>query len=97
MNPNPDNEPYCFYPQAVSPPAPSNGAPFSDREVEMMRGYFLNNIDILGKGGVVASPDTDTGAGGTYYFHWMRDAALSMHALVMTGNNTSQLDYFMKS
>jgi glucoamylase len=33
---------------------------------------------------VVAAPDHDTGPGGNYYFAWMRDGALSMHAYLLT-------------
>ena len=40
-------------------------------------GYFLKNVNIEGDGGVVAAPDTKT-PGGSYYYHWMRDAALTM-------------------
>lgn len=62
-----------------------------------MQGYFLDNVNIEGKGerkrlvleggiscfiagGVVAAPDYDT-PGGSYYFHWERDGALTMRAL----------------
>lgn len=38
---------------------------------------FDANINIQGKGGVVAAPDPNT-PGGSYYYHWMRDAALTM-------------------
>lgn len=38
---------------------------------------FDVNINIQGKGGVVAAPDNST-PGGSYYYHWMRDAALTM-------------------
>lgn len=48
-----------------------------------MRGYFLANINIQNKGGVVAAPDYNT-PGGSYYFHWMRDAALTMRCLQTT-------------
>lgn len=51
--------------------------PFSSSEVSTMRGFFMKNINIDGKGGVVAAPDTST-PGGSYYYHWMRDAALTM-------------------
>lgn len=40
---------------------------------------FLKNINIGGKGGVVAALDTDT-PGGSYFYHWVRDAALAMIA-----------------
>ena len=39
--------------------------------------FFDVAINIQGKGGVVASPDPNT-PGGSYYYHWMRDAALTM-------------------
>lgn len=58
--------------------------PFSVGETETMRGYFMANINIDGKGGVVASPDHNTGPGGDYYYHWERDGALSMEALQKT-------------
>lgn len=40
---------------------------------------FYANLNIGDKGGVVASPGPNT-TGGSYYYHWMRDAALSMRA-----------------
>jgi glucoamylase len=43
--------------------------------------YFLANTDIQGQGGVVASPDHST-PGGSYYYAWERDGALSMRALL---------------
>lgn len=39
--------------------------------------FFDANINIQGKGGVVAAPDPNT-PGGSYYYHWMKDAALTM-------------------
>ena len=44
---------------------------------EKMYQFFDANINIQGKGGVVAAPDPNT-PGGSYYYHWMRDAALTM-------------------
>ena len=43
----------------------------------MMRGFMRANLNIDNLGGVVASPDRNT-PGGTYYWNWERDAALSM-------------------
>ena len=64
-----------------------------------MRGFFLKNINIQGSGAVVASPDTNT-PGGSYYFHWERDGALSMQALLKTAKQLSdvqpQLDAYVK-
>lgn len=42
-----------------------------------MYALFDANINIQGKGGVVAAPDHST-PGGSYYYHWMRDAGLTM-------------------
>ena len=52
-----------------------------------------------GSGGVVAAPDHDTGPGGDYYFHWQRDGALSMQALLRTNltsvNVTEKFDHYI--
>lgn len=40
---------------------------------------FSKNINIQGTGMVVAAPDTQT-PGGSYYYHWARDGALSTYA-----------------
>ena len=86
--------PWCFYKPGSQPSCPLNytstGAPFSDSEVATMRKFFLDNINIKGSGAVVASPDTNT-PGGTYYFHWERDAALSMQALLQTADSLSDV------
>ena len=42
-----------------------------------MLGLYLKNLNIQGSGAVVAAPDHNT-PGGSYYYHWMRDGALSM-------------------
>lgn len=57
------------------------GAPFSSDDYASMLKYFLANTDIQGKGGVVASPDHNT-PGGSYYYAWERDGALSMRAML---------------
>lgn len=54
--------------------------PFNSSELSVMRDYFLANINVESKGGVVAAPDLDT-PGGSYYFHWMRDGALTIKSL----------------
>ena len=71
--------------------------PFSSSEVTTMRNYFLANINIDGKGGIVAAPDYNT-PGGSYYYHWMRDGALTMRALQDTNTgNFSQIETIVKS
>jgi glucoamylase len=57
---------------------------------------FLDNIDIDGMGGIVAAPDNST-PGGSYWYHWMRDASLTMRSLIeINDNNTSTIDGKMK-
>jgi glucoamylase len=68
------------------------GAPFNDTEVEQIRRFFMANIDIQGSGAVVAAPDHNTGPGGDYYFHWERDGALTMDALLRTTKSLSDID-----
>jgi hypothetical protein len=48
-------------------------------DMAVMEGYFLLNINIDGKGGVVASPSTTQP---DYYYHWQRDGAISMNELM---------------
>lgn len=57
--------------------------PFSDSEMSLMYMYFLSNMNVRGLGGVLASPDKET-PGGSYYFHWERDAALVMRTMIVT-------------
>jgi glucoamylase len=58
---------------------------------------FMGNIDIQGKGGVVAAPDHST-PGGSYYYHWMRDAALTMRTFMEINNfNLTIIDAKMRS
>jgi len=88
--------PWCFSKVGPSPRcslrSEQGGAPFSEAEVELIRGFFLANIDIGGSGAVVAAPDHNTGPGGDYYFHWERDGALSMNALMRTAGKLSDVE-----
>jgi len=62
-----------------------------------MYGYFLKNINIAGKGGVVAAPDLET-PGGSYYYHWERDAALTMRTFMyINGFELDKIEDHMKS
>jgi glucoamylase len=76
--------PWCFYPSGSNPCGDINwnytGGPgfTSDFETKMYA-LFLQNINIEGKGGVAAAPDKNT-PGGSYFYHWMRDAGLTMRA-----------------
>ena len=90
--------PWCFYQaghKACNPILVSNSTapPFSDSEIATMQTLFLKNININGQGGVVASPDTNVYKGGTYYFHWERDAALSMRTVLDIFPSSKSLSY----
>jgi glucoamylase len=56
-----------------------SAVPFSTSYSQMLTN-FRANIDIDGKGGIVAAPDKNT-PGGSYYYHWARDGGLTMAAL----------------
>ena len=48
-------------------------------EINFFYFSYVANLNIDGSGAVVAAPDTET-PGGSYYYHWMRDAGLSIKA-----------------
>jgi len=54
---------------------------FTDDFYQKMYTDFTNNLNIKGSGAVVAAPDQNT-PGGSYYYHWMRDGALSMKTYI---------------
>ena len=57
--------------------------PFPSSSIPLMTQYFLNNLDYNSTGGIVASPDIVTPVGGgTYFYDWERDGALSMRAFM---------------
>ena len=88
------NVPWCFFKKGDAPSCPlsfkSTAAPFSDSETATMRSFFLKNINIDGSGAVVAAPDYNT-PGGSYYYHWERDGALSMGALLKTASSVDDV------
>lgn len=70
---------------------------FDSSFYDKMYQLFDANIDIQGKGGVVAAPDHST-PGGSYYYHWMRDAGLSMRTYMELNNfDLSKIESKMKS
>lgn len=58
---------------------------------------FLDILNLLHlSGGVVAAPDYDT-PGGSYYYHWERDGALTMRALQESTDSSVDKDAYMQS
>ena len=59
---------------------------FTSNDFEKMRTYFLKNLNIDGKGGVVAAYDKEY-KNGEYFYHWARDGALTMKAYLEIHRN----------
>ena len=91
------SEPWCFHKAIISPcfkllPAHLSKSPFADASITRMSQHFLANFNVQGTGSVIASPGSvpalpDDVPGG-YGFHWMRDGALSIKALIETSQVT---------
>lgn len=92
--------PWCYYKAGTSSSCfvllEDMKEPFSSNEVNTMKNYFLANINIQSKGGVVAAPDYDT-PGGSYYYHWMRDGALTMRTYQEINSNFTSIESTMKT
>jgi len=58
---------------------------FDDAFLAKVEKAFLNNIDVQDSGAVVASRDNST-PGGSYFYHWMRDGALTMKVYLDINN-----------
>lgn len=79
---------------------------FSDNDFATMKSYFLQNINIQGKGGIVASPDLKTPVGGgNYSYDWERDGSITMRAFmqingfdlsVITSNMESYIQWVLR-
>jgi len=97
---NSNGAPWCYHKKGDITTCPlayeSKDAPFSDDEVSTMRKFFLANINIDGSGAVVAAPDYNT-PGGSYYYHWERDGALSMGALLKTAGSIDEVKTQMEA
>jgi len=84
--------PWCYYNSLH--PNPCKGASnwkaaspgFTDDFIAIVQKNYENNLDVDGSGAVVASRDHNT-PGGDYFFHWMRDGALSMKTFLEINDN----------
>lgn len=110
------SEPWCFHkgtsavrahipPQCFKLlPASFESPPFDEASVMRMSRHFLANFDVQGTGAVIASPGAvpalPRDLTGGYAFHWMRDGALSVKALMetsyVTGINRSMIRRVVK-
>lgn len=87
--------PWCFFPDNVATLPPNgcdaltwtaDGQPIDDAMYAVMYAKYAANLNVEGCGAVVAAPDNDT-PGGDYYYHWMRDAGLSIKAWMDINDN----------
>lgn len=73
---------------------PVASQPFTEGEVRKLVQYFQANLNINGTGAVIASPgDVPALKGccpGGYRYHWMRDGALSMAAMLQLSTPEAQ-------
>jgi glucoamylase len=96
--PTNDHSAYCTYSKKETMPnyytsnseKPTN--PFSQSEINTFFNYFLNNIDINSTGAVAAAPDLHT-PGGSYFYHWARDGALTINTLTSYTNKSFSQKY----
>lgn len=91
--------PWCFKKDTSNPcpdldisaTDPGFDGDFYDKTYAM----YVKNLNIEGSGAVVAAPDHNT-PGGSYYYHWMRDGALSMNVFMdINDNDYSKVSDFM--
>merc|ERR1719260_332297 len=88
--------PWCFYGSDQEPPPDpcagdvfnwvASDPGFTDEIYQVMYAKYEANLNIDGTGAIVAAPDLET-PGGSYYYHWMRDAGLSIKAWMDINDN----------
>ena len=96
--PTNDHSSYCtyplnqYYPNYYKSFLNKSVEPFNQSEINIFFQYFLNNIDINKSGAVAAAPDLNT-PGGSYFYHWARDGALTINTLYLFTNKTFSKKY----
>lgn len=96
--PTDDHSSYCTYPVQINDvnyyksyiESPTN--PFTEDEISTFFAYFLDNVNIDSTGAVAAAPDLHT-PGGSYFYHWARDGALTMNTLQTFTNASFSAKY----
>jgi len=87
--------PWCYYPGGDGPGPggdcdnfnwDASDPGFTDDFYQTMMANYRANLNVEGSGAVVAAPDGNT-PGGSYYYHWMRDAGLSIKAWLDVNDN----------
>ena len=84
--------PWCFYPDGGAGGDCSDynlvaeGPGFTEEFYQRMYQNYRDNLNVEDCGAVVAAPDDST-PGGSYYYHWMRDAGLSIKTWMDINDN----------
>ena len=84
--------PWCFYPDGGAGGDCSDynlvaeGPGFTEEFYQRMYQNYRDNLNVEDCGAVVAAPDDNT-PGGSYYYHWMRDAGLSIKTWMDINDN----------
>jgi len=84
--------PWCFYPDGggggdcTDYNLVAEGPGFTDDFYNLMYQNYRDNLNVEDSGAVVAAPDDST-PGGSYYYHWMRDAGLSIKTWMDINDN----------
>lgn len=95
--------PWCYKPSGSQAPTvtPTNfpthfpgDAPYNTTEMNKLKEFFFNNIDIGGTGAILASPSKQHP---NYYYHWMRDAAITMNVVLKIGGDIGLQDNHVKN
>jgi len=95
VDPNPNNLPWCFY-GSDHPDSckeflwEADGPGFTREFYDTMFENYRANLNVEDCGAVVAAPDKNT-PGGSYYYHWMRDAGLSIKSWMDLNDNDYSL------
>lgn len=97
----PNDVPWCFYPGNSDCDkinfSHTGGTGFDSAFYDKMYALYLKNINIQSKGGVAAAPGPGAPAG-SYFYHWMRDAGLTMRIFQELNDlNLSKVEDRMKS
>ena len=95
IDPNPDNYPWCYHTSDYQDHCENfiwnaSGPGFDDAMYDIMYKNFLSQLNVENVGAVMSSPDVDT-PGGSYNHHWVREAGLSIRALLDINDNDFEL------
>jgi glucoamylase len=90
------SEQRCAHPTTASLP-PLGSPPFNTSEMQLMRGYFKDNLNFENTGACLASPDNTSPSGYSYRYDWIRDSALSNNAWQLSSTSETEYDRMLQA